>query len=237
MTSDPFLADWNFQVLKLLFLRFPHDGMRDTMAQFLASNALASTWIYAVVFYIYWRIEDDRTIWRRTRLFEIFVAFCLATLATLLFRPWVGWPAPTLVSRFQQLYPKSFWNTGNPNCFPSHSTLAYLLVAAGFWSFRRWLSLLLIVWVFLLISIPRIYVGGHYPVDVIGSIILAAAAAWAARLICARPQVALWLTRTVSKGLPVETFLFLWLFELGNGFRWSYWILGDLLRATRDIWH
>jgi membrane-associated phospholipid phosphatase len=237
MTPDPFLPDWNFQVLKELFLRFPHGGVRDAMAQFFTANALASTWIYAAVFYIYWRIEDDRTIWRRTRLFEIFVAFCLATLATLLFRPWVGWPAPTLVPRFQQLYPKSFWNGGNPNCFPSHSTLTYLLVAAGFWSFRRWLSFVLIVWVFLLISMPRIYVGGHYPVDVIAAILLAAAAAWAARLICARPRVAVLLTRTVSKGLPVEAFLFLWLFELGNGFGSSYWILRNLLRAARNIWH
>ena len=84
---------------------------------------------------------------------------------------------------------------------------------------------------------PRIYVGGHYPVDAIAAILLAAAAAWAARLICARPRVAALLTRTVSKGLPVETFLFLWLFELGNGFRSSYWILGNLLRAARNIWH
>ena len=45
------------------------------------------------------------------------------------------------------------------------------------------------------------------------------------------------LTCTASKGLAVEAFLFLWLFELGNGFRSSYWILGNLLQAARKIWH
>jgi len=49
MTPGPFLPDWNFQVLKELFLRFPHGGTRDTMAQFFTSNALAGTWIYAAV--------------------------------------------------------------------------------------------------------------------------------------------------------------------------------------------
>ena len=112
--------------------------MHDTIAEFFVSSALASSWIYAAVFYTYWRMEDDRTIRRRTRLLEILVAFCLAIFATLLLRPWVGWPAPTLVPRFQQLSARSLWNGGKPNCFPSHSTLTYLLVATGFWSFRRW---------------------------------------------------------------------------------------------------
>ena len=236
MTPGPYLADWNFRVLQELFRRFPHGEALDGMAQFLALNALASTWIYSAVFYIFWRIEDDRTVWRRAHLSEIFIAFCLATFATLLLRPWVGWPAPTLVPRFRELYPQYFWNDGNQNCFPSHSTLTYLLVATGFWPFRRWLSLLLTVCVFLLISMPRIYIGGHYPIDIIAAILWAAAATGVARLICARPETAMFLKRIVSKGLLVEVFLFLWLFELGNGFLSSYWILRTLARAARSVW-
>ena len=38
MTPDPFLPDWNFQVLKELFLRFPHGGMYDTIAEFFVSK-------------------------------------------------------------------------------------------------------------------------------------------------------------------------------------------------------
>jgi undecaprenyl-diphosphatase len=237
MAPGPFLADWNFRVLREIFRSLPHSEIVDGTAQFLTSNALASTWIFSAIFYIFWRIEDDRTSWRRIHLSEIFIAFLLATLATLLLRPWVGWPAPTLVPRFQPLYPKFFWNDGNPNCFPSHSTLTYLLVAMGFWRFRRWLSLLLIVWVFLLISMPRIYVGGHYPIDIIAAVVWAGAAAGTAHLICGRPQVAAFLKQIVSKGLLVEAFLFLWLFELGNGFSSSYWILRTVGRAARSIGH
>jgi len=234
---DPFLPEWNFHVLHWLFLLLPHNGTGDSLAQFLTLNALASTWIYAAVFYVYWRIEDEHRIWRRTRLLEIFIAFCLALLTTLAFRPWVGWPAPVLVPRFRELYPTYFWMNGNSNCFPSHSTLVYFIIAAGFWPFNRRLSALLMLLVLLLISLPRMYVGGHYPVDVIAAILLAATAAWATRRICALPRVSLLLTRTVSKGLLVEVLLFLWLFELGDGFRSSYWILRSLSRAARNIWH
>src|SRR5215469_10553465 len=218
MRNTPFLADWNFQILKWLFLLFPHNEGRDAIAQFLISNSLASSWIYAAVFYGYWRIEDDRTGWRRSRLFRTFVAFCLATLATLAFRPWFGWPAPSLVPRFQQLYPQSLWYTGNPNCFPSHSTLIYLLIAVGFWQFKRSTSLLLIIWVFLLISIPRLYIGGHYPIDIVAAVFWVALADWAAHLICHRHPLKSVMC-TVPGGLAVEVFLFLWLFELGDGFR------------------
>src|SRR5580658_4439149 len=195
----PFLPEWNFRVLQEFFRLVPHNDWRDTLAQFLVSNALASTWIFAAVFYFYWRIEDERTVWRRGRLLEIIAAFLLALAATLSWRPWVGWPAPSLVPRVRELYPDYFWNDGNPNCFPSHSTLIYFIVAAGFWPFKRWLSALLMLWVLLAISAPRIYVGGHYPIDVIAAILLAGAAIWATHYICRRPRASEQLKRVISK--------------------------------------
>jgi membrane-associated phospholipid phosphatase len=236
VTPGPFLPEWNFRVLQQLFLVFPHDGARDTLAQFFTANALASTWIFAAVFYLYWRIEDKRTVWRRSRLGEIFIAFCLAMLATLTWRRWVGWPAPSLVPRFRELYPGYFWNDGNPNCFPSHSTLIYLIVALGLWPFKRWLSALLMLWVLLVISLPRVYVGGHYPVDVLAAIFLAVVALWVTQRLCARSRVSELLARVVSKGIIVEFFLFLWLFELADGFRSSYFIVTRLARLARGIW-
>src|SRR5271156_3266883 len=96
----PFLPDLNFQALQQLFSLLPHTELRDSFAQFLIQNALASTWVFAAVFYVYWRIEDERTVWRRSRLLEIFIAFCLAMVVTVAWRPWIAWPAPSLVPRF-----------------------------------------------------------------------------------------------------------------------------------------
>jgi membrane-associated phospholipid phosphatase len=237
MTPGPFLPDWNFHLLQQLFRLLPHNLQRDSLADFLTTNALVSTWIYAAVFYVYWSIEDSRRVWRRAHLLEVFVAFWLAMLASVVFRPWIAWPAPNLVPRFQMLYPRYFWNEGNSNCFPSHSTLIYLIVAAGFWPFKRRLSAVLILWVLAAISLPRVYVGGHYPVDVLAAILLAVVALWTARQICANPRVSGLLMQASSMGLKIEWLLFLWLFELGDGFRSSYSIATYLARATRNIWH
>jgi membrane-associated phospholipid phosphatase len=237
VTPSPWFSDWNFHILQELFRFIPHNLRRDSLADFVTMNALVSTWIYAAVFYLFWRIEDSRTVWRRTRLLEILVAFCLAMLATLAWRPLIGWPAPNLVTRFQKLYPTYFWYQGNWNCFPSHSTLIYLIVAAGLWPFKRWLSALLMLWVLLAISLPRVYVGGHYPVDVLAAILLAVVALWTARHICANPRVSGLLMQGSSMGLRIEWLLFLWLFELGEGFRSSNSIATYLARATRNIWH
>lgn len=235
MSPGPAFPGWNFRVLQELFRLLPHRGSRDTVAQFFTADALASTWMYAAVFYLYWRIEDERTKWRRTRLLEIFLAVSLAVLATLAFRPWIAWPAPSLVPEFQQLYPDYFWNSGNPNCFPSHSTLIYLIVAAGFWPFKRWLSALLMLLVLLLISLPRVYVGGHYPIDVVAAILLAALALWVTHLICTQPRVSALLGSLPSKNIVVECFLFLWLFELAEGFRSGFYLMTSLERALRFL--
>ncbi len=235
MSPGPVLPEWNFRVLQGLFRLLPHRGSRDTVAQFFTADALVSTWVYAAVFYVYWRIDDERTKWRRIRLLEIFIAVSLAVLATLAFRPWIAWPAPSLVPEFRVLYPDYFWNEGSLNCFPSHSTLIYLIVAAGFWPFKRWLSALLMLLVLLLISLPRVYVGGHYPVDVLAAILLAALALWVTHRICSRPRVAELLGRLTSKNIVVEGFLFLWLFELAEGFRSGFYLVTSLERALRFL--
>lgn len=235
VSPAPAFSDWNFRLLRGLFHLLPHSATRDTVAQFLIANPLASTCVYAGVFYLYWRIDDEKTIWRRVQLLATIVAFCLAILATVAFRPWVGWPAPTLVPRFQHLYPEYFWNQGNLDCFPSHSTLVYLLVAAGFWPLSRSVSALLMLSVLMLVSLPRVYVGGHYPVDIVGGIILAFLAKWTAHAVCRLTKVRAALAQVATKGLWIEAFLFLWLFELGEGFRSSFWVLGIVAKAALGI--
>ena len=235
VSPEPFQAEWNLRLLRDFFSLLPHNGTRDAVAQFFVLNALASTWLCSGVFYAYWRMEDELTVWRRSHLLAVSVALCLVTTITLFVRPWFGWPAPSLVARFRPLYPPYLWNDGNANCFPSHSTLIYLSIALGFWPFKRWLSALLVLYVLVLISLPRIYVGGHYPIDVLAGILLAAGVAWMARLALAQARIHARFESIVSRGLALEVFLFLWLFELAEGFRSSYWILSSVARAARSI--
>ena len=209
-----------------LFRLVRHRGSTDTFFDFLTFNHLVSTWIFAAVFYLYWRIHDERTMWRRWRLTQAAIAFAAAVGITLIVRPWIAWPAPALNPTFRPLYPNYFWGNGSYDSFPSHATLAYFIVAAGVWPLNRRLAVALAVWVLVFISFPRIFVGGHYPIDVIASLalgIVVLLVIWQWNPGQTRLE---WLVS--PRNAWRELVLILWLFELGEEF-------GGLTNALIEI--
>jgi undecaprenyl-diphosphatase len=228
---EPWLADWNRAVMEALFHVLPHSGARVNVAEFLTLNPLVSTLPFAAVFYLQWRIEDERTIWRRSRLLEVIVAFAAGMAFSLILRIWISWPAPTLSPVFREMFPDYIWGLGNLNSFPSHSTLAYTLAGAGMYSIRKRLGVLMFLFVLAAISFPRVYIGGHYPIDVVVSLALAFACLWAARRVGRIASVQAWLERMAAGNGRVELFVFLWLFEMAEGFRGTTTLLRDFLKA------
>jgi undecaprenyl-diphosphatase len=219
----PAAGGWNYQLLEKLFQALPHNAKTDRLFDFVVRNSLISTWIFAAAFYVFWTRDDNRTAWRRGQLLQIVISLAIVLMASLLVRPWIAWPAPSVNPNFQVLYPQYLWNTGTADCFPSHSTLIYFTVAAGLWPLSRRVSLILSAAVLGMISLPRVYVGGHYPVDVLASLLLTLfilPLAWRWRV----PEaVTNWLN---EKGYSTSTLLrelvlILWLFELGEGFNGS----------------
>ena len=219
MVNQPWLPEANYRILRFLFSVVHHRSFTDTLFDFLTFNHLVSTWMFAAAFYVYWQIADERTRWRRTRLTQTVAAFAVAVAITLVIRPWIYWPAPSLNPKFRILYPAYFWGNGSFDSFPSHSTLAYLMVAIGIWPFSRRLSAILIAVVLVLISFPRMFVGGHYPIDVAASLVLGTIfvlLGWK----CALPaRVTDWLVATGRPAVLRELILIFWLFELAEEFR------------------
>jgi undecaprenyl-diphosphatase len=204
-----------------MFRLIPHSITADEFCDLLIWNPILTTWWFAAAFFLYWTNKSCDQEKRRACLITVVVALALAGIVTMALRPFVYWAAPSLNPTFQRLFPRYRWGTGNVNCFPSHSTLVYFLTALGFWPINRMLSFSLSSATLLLISLPRLYVGGHYPVDVLFSCILSMftlLAAWR------------WVTPRIKKltnhGFAVpqplgRLLLFLWLFELGEGFHGS----------------
>jgi len=219
MSAQPWFSEWNYRVLRWLFEVVRHGARRDTFFQFLTMNHLVSNWIFAAAFYLFWRKEDERKEFRRTQLFRIVVAFAIAVIITLLVRPWITWPAPGLSPRFQALYPNYFWGTGSYDSFPSHSTLTDFVIAAGLWQLSRPVSIGLAVCVLGVISLPRVFVGGHYPIDVVASLVLIIVVL----VLIGRWQPPenwrRWLAEDQPAHLSREFVLLLWLFEVGEDFR------------------
>ena len=216
---------WLFHVIR-------HRGSTDTFFDFLTFNHLVSTWIFAAVFYLYWRIADERTIWRRWRLTQLVIALAVVVAISLIIRPWISWPAPALNPNFRNLYPNYFWGNGSYDSFPSHATLAYFLVALGVWPLNRRLAVALILWVLAFISLPRIFVGGHYPIDVIASLVLGIAVLLPVWRWNPEESSLQWLV--TPKNTWRELVLILWLFELGEEFRG---VTNALFQIKRALGH
>jgi membrane-associated phospholipid phosphatase len=120
----------------------------------------------AVLFFWVSRLQvDDEEAQRK---FEITIlaslaAVALAKLASL----GLQWPAPNKYGDLSVMFPEYIVRSDAGNCFPSESTAAYGAIAAGVFAWRRHLGVLLWIGVMLLIALPRMYVGGHFLLDVL----------------------------------------------------------------------
>lgn len=220
MAAQPWFSSSNYELLRVIFLRIPHSAHVDNFFEAFLLNPLLSTWVFAACSYRFWTKEDEQRPRRRRYLVSAVLACGIAGLVTVILRPWIHWPAPVLNPNFQPLFPGYLWGSGNENCFPSHSTLAYFTIAAGFWPLHRRLSLCLAAMSLLFISFPRVYEGGHYPIDVLfscllGIVVLVVLWRWPVLV-----RMSAWpAERKLSGGIFRDLIFFLWVFELGEGFR------------------
>ena len=217
--SQPWFQILNHSLLVGLYRVWPFNHLRVTVAEIFILNPWISTLPFALAFYVAWNDTREGVARRRQRLLEIPLTCILAVAVTLVLRPWIAWPSPSHAPDFQSLYPAYLWAHGNENCFPSHSTLVCLVVAIGLLPLHRKIGAVLIPFVFVAVSLPRIYVGGHYPIDVVASTVLALACFWAVRASSLLAQIQAVLSWAASRGLWSECAIFLWSFELGDGFR------------------
>jgi len=217
MHLDPWFSSWNDAFLRLLFDRIPHSRVTDEFSDLLISNPLLSAWVFSAWFYRYWMKEDEDRSNHKQELTSAVIALVVAGVVTLVLRPWIHWPAPVLNPAFRSLFPQNLWGNGNGNCFPSHSTLAYFTIAAGFWTLNRWLSVWLCAMSLLFVALPRIYLGGHYPIDVLFSCILAIFTLMAVRRLRRARRAPSDLPGFAERAL--SAIFYLWVFELGEGFR------------------
>jgi membrane-associated phospholipid phosphatase len=215
----PWFYSFNHWLLAGLVRLFPLTDPRMNLAQFFMENRLVSGFVFAAAVYYFWSLRDARTEWRRARILEAIAACVGAVIFTLALRPFVGALPPSQTPEFQGLFPPYLWTSGEGNSFPSHSTLVYFVMSAGLWPLSRRISAILCAWTLLTVSLPRVYIGGHYPTDVLASVAIAIAFLWLAW----RAGESRWGIRLLDRialGEPwIEVAIFFWLFEVGEGFR------------------
>jgi membrane-associated phospholipid phosphatase len=231
--SQPWFPAWNHELLVQLYRVWPFSHLRVATAEIFILNPWMSTLPFALVYYLSWNGMRDEVTKRKQRLLEIPLTCVVAVAVTAVMRPWVAWPSPSHAPDFQSLYPAYLWAYGNENCFPSHSTLICLIVALGLFPLHRKIGALLVAFVFIGLSLPRIYVGGHYPIDVAASVVLAIVCYFAVRALGSLPRVQAVLSWAASRGVWSECAVFLWSFELGDGFRGTLMAVKALRQLAR----
>jgi len=233
--SQPWFSTINYELLVHLYRVWPFSHLRVTIAEIFILNPWMSTLPFALAYYLTWNETSEEVARRKQRLLEIPLTCIIAVAVTVVLRPWIAWPSPSHASDFQSLYPGYLWAYGNENCFPSHSTLICLIVAIGLLPLHRKIAAALVAFVIVAISLPRIYVGGHYPIDVAASVVLAIVCYLAVRALRSLPQVQAVLSWAASRGLWSECAIFLWSFELGDGFRGTLTTVKALRQLARFL--
>ncbi len=126
----------------------------------------------------------------------------------------------------------------NTNSFPSQSTALYAAVAAGMFSLHKVVGSALWIGVGLIVGLPRLYIGGHYPSDVLVGAILGLLGYFCARTFL-EPSLSPYLERLFEQRtwsrVVGELIVFVWILQTGVEFREVVWIKNILQRAL-DIW-
>lgn len=190
-------------------------------------NVLGGLW-YAAALFVFWirggQQENEAV---RRRILTTLVGSLIALLLMLLAATLIAWPPPFHHAGLAELYPRYIYRNESASSFPSQSTTLYAAVASGVSSLHRVTGSLLWVGVVLLVGLPRMYVGGHYPTDVLAGMVFGLAGYTTARYLLeprlARP------TERVFKGrmwLQVlgELVVFAWILQVAVGFRDVVWL-------------
>lgn len=166
----------------------------DRAANFLVWNGLPSSLLLAT-FWACWLRTADATTSRHTR--ERLVATLWAGIASVVIARTLALQLPFRVRpRFDPtlhfLIPAGTNSDAfiDWSSFPSDTAVMFFTLAAGLYAVSRRIGLMAMLFVTLIICFPRVYLGYHYPTDILAGILIGALCAYCFNLAGVRRPVA-----------------------------------------------
>lgn len=192
---------------------------------------------FAATFFYFW-VRDERE--NRQDELRRLITILLGSLVTIALALWaakmVSWLPPQQQPGLAHLYPRYLFPDVSTNSFPSDSTAVFTSIAIGIVSINRFAGGALLLAVPFLVSLPRMYVGGHYPTDVIAGFLIGLAGYGISRIALDRALSSRILAIGRHAGwrrVLLETCVFLWILEVAVGFSEGTWILRALHSLAR----
>ena len=209
----------------------------DMGVQSASNHHLLGGFWYALAVYLLWMrgtAQSDEKM--RLRILTTMAGSLVAVLLIFPAGAIIDWAPPILNPVFRPLYPPYIYSLSDANSFPSRGAALYAAVAAGVFSLDRVKGWLLWGGIIFLIGLPRIYVGGHYPTDILAGTALGVLGYACARyLMEARLLVRFSLA---TKRIPwldslLEITFFVWILQVATEFRDVLWIRNILAYFVR----
>jgi membrane-associated phospholipid phosphatase len=165
---------------------------------------------------------------KRLRIITTIVGSAITILLALLAGVILTWPPPIQNPQLAHFFPPYIDLNPNTNSFPSLSTALYGSVAAGIYSIHKTTGLFLWVALPLLVSLPRMYVGGHWFSDIVAGLAFALIGYALARYLLETSLLAR-LETTLASHRPwviiADFLVFIWILEVAVEFREAVWLV------------
>jgi undecaprenyl-diphosphatase len=199
-----------------------HSVMFDSFVGFLADNSLLKGGVMMALFWWVWAEGDDAKPERHELLLfglfaSVFAVFLARILALML--PFRARPIHNPLLGFQIPYEMNPDTLLRWSSFPSDHAALFFALATSLWFVSKRTGLLAYCYAFFVICLPRIYVGIHYPTDIIAGALLGIGTAALSNVLWLRKSVTQpllgWIERIPARGY---VFLFLFSFEIGEQF-------------------
>ncbi|MFT3912852.1 MAG: phosphatase PAP2 family protein [Anaeromyxobacteraceae bacterium] len=166
----------------------------DALVEVLVQNDLAKGGLLVGALWFVWhdpRPDRDR---RRELVLATIAGALLAAVASRTLAVTLGWHArPYATAGLALQHPFPLELDRQPNAFPSDHAALAMALATGLAFVSRRLGAVAVAQVVLLVALPRLYLGLHWPSDLAAGLAIGAAASW---VTCAAP-VRAWLARPV----------------------------------------
>ena len=148
---------------------------------FISHHLFGGFW-FATCLFVFWvtgaRSGEQKI---RLRVLTILCGSFIAIALTIFLGELCSWLPPSRNPALAHLYPAYLLPDINDNSFPSQSTALYAAIAAGIYSLQKLAGCALWAAVGLFVSLPRVFVGGHYPSDVLTGFLVGLAGYWLAK--------------------------------------------------------
>jgi undecaprenyl-diphosphatase len=153
----------------------------DSMVNFIVSNNLLKAGIVVILFWWYWFKNDEKQLKYREHIlptilscsFAILLARGMALLLPLRLRP-----IHESGLSFILPYGVKTDMLGGWSSFPSDHAVMFFALATGLLFVSKKTGIFALIYVTLFISLPRIYLGFHYPTDIIAGAFLGICIGW-----------------------------------------------------------